>query len=87
MLGLTMRSSLSCSTCNRYSRNLRVGGIVYAGSMDGTLYALDLKSGDLKWKYKTKGTAVRCTWDARTITFTRFSSQTVRNRRQLRYEY
>ncbi len=30
-----------------------VGGILYVGSWDGYLYALDASSGALKWKYKT----------------------------------
>ena len=29
------------------------GGVVYAGSSDGNLYAVDLQSGSLKWKFPT----------------------------------
>ena len=32
-----------------------VDGVVYVGSMDEYFYALDLKSGKLKWKYKAMG--------------------------------
>lgn len=35
-----------------------VNGVVYIGSLDGNLYALDLKSGAKKWQYNTGG-AVR----------------------------
>ena len=34
------------------------GGVVYAGSTDGHLYALDLRSGALEWKYAA-GLSVR----------------------------
>jgi eukaryotic-like serine/threonine-protein kinase len=30
-------------------------GIVYMGSMDSSLYAIDLDSGKLRWRYETKG--------------------------------
>ena len=31
------------------------GETIYAGNLDGYLYAINLKSGDLKWKFKTNG--------------------------------
>jgi len=30
------------------------GGLVYFGSLDGHLYAVDIKSGQEKWKFKTE---------------------------------
>lgn len=32
-----------------------VDGVVYAGSYDGNLYAIDAASGELKWKFQTAG--------------------------------
>src|SRR5437762_7145445 len=32
-----------------------VNGTVFVGSMDGNLYALELASGQEKWRYKAKG--------------------------------
>ncbi|HPL05588.1 MAG TPA: PQQ-binding-like beta-propeller repeat protein, partial [Bacteroidales bacterium] len=29
-------------------------GVVYFGSFDGNLYAVDIKTGQEKWKFKTK---------------------------------
>jgi outer membrane protein assembly factor BamB len=40
-----------------YSSPAVVGGIVYAGSGDGNLYAVDGESGTLKWKFQTGGRA------------------------------
>ena len=34
------------------------GGLVFAGSTRGTLYALDAKTGELRWKYETDGRIV-----------------------------
>ena len=31
------------------------GGVVYVGSGDGRLYALDASTGDLIWSYETGG--------------------------------
>ena len=43
-----------------------VEGVVYIGSCDGFLYALDAKSGRLKWKFKAGGAIVSSpTVDAR----------------------
>lgn len=35
-----------------FSSPVIVDGVVYIGSMDGYLYAIDLKSGQLKWKFQ-----------------------------------
>ena len=32
-----------------------VDGVVYVGSQDGYLYAVDADSGDLRWRYETGG--------------------------------
>jgi len=32
-----------------------VNGVVYVGSQDGYLHAVDLRTGKLRWKYQTKG--------------------------------
>ncbi len=37
-----------------YARPLVAGGAVYAGNLDGYLYALDAKTGALRWRFKTQ---------------------------------
>ena len=55
----------ACAECNRRTRRLPdpfdiflsspvvANGVVYFGSGDGNLYALDSATGDLHWKFKT----------------------------------
>ena len=38
-----------------FSTPVITDGIVYVGSLDSTLYALEMSSGKLKWKFKTGG--------------------------------
>lgn len=38
-----------------FSTPLIVGDVVYVGSLDSTLYAVEMSSGQLKWKFKTGG--------------------------------
>jgi outer membrane protein assembly factor BamB len=36
-----------------YARPLVADGVVYAGNLDGNLYAFDVKTGALRWRFKT----------------------------------
>ena len=33
---------------------LIVDGVVYVGNLDGTLYAIDLETGNIRWTYQTE---------------------------------
>ncbi|MDF1562401.1 MAG: PQQ-binding-like beta-propeller repeat protein [Deltaproteobacteria bacterium] len=45
-----------------YSKPFLHEGVLYVGNMDGHLYALDAKSGEMKWRYKTGGAVTSSPW-------------------------
>ena len=55
MSGLALKWSSPTQSSINFSSPAVAGGVVYVGSVNDKLYALDAVTGTLKWSYTTQG--------------------------------